>query len=118
MPHFDALKIYIAVENNVRQGEIAWNKQFLLFSQCFLPYVAFIFHFKCTLKCRLQFVSILTSLNFVVWKRVRIIICIFSTLSRRNLYLYFSTRQFNSRLHCIGHASLMLAGNIISTSYG
>ena len=28
---------YIAVENNVRKGEIACNKQFLLFSQCFLP---------------------------------------------------------------------------------
>ena len=38
-------------------------KQFLLFSQCFLPYMALIFHFKCTLKCRLQFVSIWTSLN-------------------------------------------------------
>ena len=36
MPNFDA-KIYIAVENIVRKGEIACNKQFLLFSQCFLP---------------------------------------------------------------------------------
>ena len=50
--HFDAL-IYIAVENFVRKGEIAYNKQFLLFSQCFLPYVLLIFHFKCTLKCLL-----------------------------------------------------------------
>ena len=32
MPHFDAPKIYIAVENIVRKGEIACNKQFLLFS--------------------------------------------------------------------------------------
>ena len=31
---------------------------------CFLPCVALIFHFKCTLKCRLQFVSIWTSLKF------------------------------------------------------
>ena len=30
---------YIAVENTVRKGEIAYNKQFLLFSQCFLPYM-------------------------------------------------------------------------------
>ena len=49
MPHFDTLKIYmyIAVENIVRKREIACNKQFLIFSQCFLAYVALIFHFKC-----------------------------------------------------------------------
>ena len=38
----------IAVENIVWKGEIACNKQFLLFSQCFLSYIALIFHFKCT----------------------------------------------------------------------
>ena len=48
----------------MRKGEIACNNQFLLFSQCFLPYMALIFHFKCTLKCRLQFVLIWTSLKF------------------------------------------------------
>ena len=47
---------HIAVENIERKGEIPCNKQFLLFSLCFLPYMALIFHFKCTLKCRLQFV--------------------------------------------------------------
>ena len=52
------------MENIVRKEEIACNKQFLLFSLCFLPYMVLIFHFKCTLKCRLQFVSILTSLKF------------------------------------------------------
>ena len=57
-------KRYIAAENIVRKGEIACYKQFLLFSQCFLPYMALTFHFKCTLKCRLQFVSIWTSLKF------------------------------------------------------
>ena len=61
-PHFDAQDIYIAVENIVRKGEIACDKQFLLFSQCFLPYMVLIFHFECTLECRLQFVSICTSL--------------------------------------------------------
>ena len=45
---------YIAVENIVRKGEIACNKPFLLFSQCFLPYMVLIFHFKCTSKCGLQ----------------------------------------------------------------
>ena len=57
------LEKYIAVENNVRKGEIACNKQFLLFSQCFPPYMALIFHFKSTLKCHLQFVSIWTILK-------------------------------------------------------
>ena len=37
---------YIAVENIVRKAEIACNKQFLFFSQCFPPYMALIFHFK------------------------------------------------------------------------
>ena len=48
----------------MRKGEIACYKQFLLFSQCFLLYMVLIFHFKCTLKCRLQFVSIWTGLKF------------------------------------------------------
>ena len=55
---------YIAVENIVTEGEIAWNKQFLLFLLCFLPDMALIFHFKCTLKCHMQFVSIWISLKF------------------------------------------------------
>ena len=54
---------YIPVEQIVRKGEIACNKQFLLFSRCFLFNIALTFHFKCTLKC-LQFVSIWTSLKF------------------------------------------------------
>ena len=37
----------------VSKGEIACNKQFLLFSQCFLSYMAFTFHFKCTLTLKL-----------------------------------------------------------------
>ena len=52
------------MENIVRKGEIACNKQFVLFLQCLLPYMALIFHFECTLKCRLQFVSIWTCLKF------------------------------------------------------
>ena len=57
---------FIAVENIVRKGGIACNKHFLLFSQYFLLYMIHIFHFKCTLKCCLQFVSIWTSLNFLL----------------------------------------------------
>ena len=52
---------YIAVENIVRKGEIACKKQYLLFSQCFLPDIALIFHLKCILKCRLQLVSVWTN---------------------------------------------------------
>ena len=37
---------HIALENVVRKGEIACNKQFLLFSPCFLPYMALIFPLK------------------------------------------------------------------------
>ena len=43
---------------------IKGDKQFLLFSLCFLPYMVLIFHFKCTLNCHLQFVSIWASLKF------------------------------------------------------
>ena len=45
----------------MRKGEIACDKQFLLFSQCFLPYI--IFQFKYTLKCHLQLLSFWTSLK-------------------------------------------------------
>ena len=58
--HFDALKIY-SCEKHCKKRGIAWDKQFLFFSQCFLPYKILIFHFKCTLICCLQFVLIWTS---------------------------------------------------------
>ena len=38
------------MQNIVKKGETACNKQFLLFSQCFLPYMALILNFNCTLK--------------------------------------------------------------------
>ena len=53
------------VENIVRKGEIACYKRFLLFSECFLPCMTLIFHFKCILKC-LQSVSVWTSLKFCI----------------------------------------------------
>ena len=53
------------MENILRKGEIVCNKQFLLFSQCFLPYMIYIFNFKCTLKYCLQFASIWTSLRYL-----------------------------------------------------
>ena len=48
----------------MRKGEIACNKQFLLCSQYFLPYMALSFHFESTFKCHLQSVSIWTGLKF------------------------------------------------------
>ena len=64
MPHFDVQK-YTTVENIVRKGENACNKQFHLFSQCFLPYMTF-FIFKCTLEFCMQFVLNWTNLKFCV----------------------------------------------------
>ena len=63
MPHFDTLNIY-SCGKHCEKKEIACNKQFFLVSQCFLPYMALTFNFKCTLKCSLQFVSIWTCLKF------------------------------------------------------
>ena len=40
---------YIAVENLVRKGETPCYKQFLLFSQCFLPYMALLFYLNAIL---------------------------------------------------------------------
>ena len=40
---YKLLTHYHTMENIVRKGEIACNEQFLLFSQCFLPYMALIF---------------------------------------------------------------------------
>ena len=37
------------MKNILRKGDIACNKQFLVFSQCFPAYIALIFHFKRTL---------------------------------------------------------------------
>ena len=55
MPHFDALKIYSYGKHCEKRRNCL---QFLLFSQCFLRYMALIFQFKRTLKCRLLFFSI------------------------------------------------------------
>ena len=40
------------------------TRNFSFFSQCFLSYMVLIFHFKCTLKWCLHFVSIWATLNF------------------------------------------------------
>ena len=41
---------YKSLENTVGKGEIARNKQFLLFPQCFLPIWITLYHFHYTLE--------------------------------------------------------------------
>ena len=53
------------------KGEIARNEQFLLFLQCFLPYLSTVYHFYQLTNCRLQNLSIWMSLKFVVWEKVK-----------------------------------------------
>ena len=61
---------YESFENTVGKGEIACNKQFLLFPQCFLSFWKTFCHFHQIQNCRLQTLSVWMSLNFVIWERV------------------------------------------------
>ena len=49
IPHFDALKIFSCGKHCEKRRNCLCNKQFLLFSQCFRPYIVIIFHFICIL---------------------------------------------------------------------
>ena len=60
------------LENVVGKGEIAHNKHFLLFPQCFLPIQGSYRHFHQILNCHLQAISVWKSLKFVVWERVNL----------------------------------------------
>ena len=62
---------YKSFENTVGKGEIARNEQFLLFPKCFLPIWRTFCHFHQGQNCRLQTLSVLKSLKFVVWERVK-----------------------------------------------
>ena len=59
MPHFDALKIYSCEKHREERR----NCYFSFFHNVSALYGTY-FYFKCTLKCRLEFVSICTSLKF------------------------------------------------------
>ena len=59
-------------ENTVGKGEIACNKQFLLFPQCLLPIWITFCHFRQIWNCRLQTLSVWKSLKFVVCKWVKL----------------------------------------------
>ena len=61
---------YKSFEITVGKGEIARHEQFLLFPQCFLPSWRPLCIFHYIKDCRLQTLSVWTSLKFVVWERV------------------------------------------------
>ena len=62
----------MSLENTVGKGEIARNKQFLPFPQCFLPVWRTFCHFHQIQNCRLQTLSIWKGLKFVLWEKVNI----------------------------------------------
>ena len=69
---------YIAVENIVRKGEIACNKQFLLFSQCFLLYMILFFLIKCDLTLSQTslgfYVSAVERLLKTLWEKEKLLV--------------------------------------------
>ena len=69
-------------ENIVGKGENAGNKHFLLFPQCFISFSKQISIFQSHLFCRLQMLSIWTSLKFCRWVQsyVKISFSVFSNI--------------------------------------
>ena len=63
---------YNSFEKNVGKGEIAHNKQNLLFSQCLLPFWQTFCHVHQIQNCHLQTLSDWKSPKFVVWEKVNI----------------------------------------------
>ena len=92
-------------ENTVGKGEIACNKQFLLFSQCFLPIWRTFCHFLQIQNCRLQTLSVWKYLKFDIWERVKrqgLNIAYYSTNNQLNcLYLYQFVCLVDSLTKCI-----------------
>ena len=60
----------MSFENIVGKVEIACDKQFLLFPQCFLPILRTFCHFHQIYNCRLQTLWVWKNLKFVVFQRV------------------------------------------------
>ena len=70
-PWFFICLQYKSFENTVGKGEIACDKQFLLFPHHFLPFGRNFCHFHQILNCRLLTPSVWKSLKFVVWEKVK-----------------------------------------------
>ena len=54
-----------------KKEKLLANEQFLLYPQCFLPSRRTVCHFCRIWNCCLQMLSVLKSLKFVVWERVK-----------------------------------------------
>ena len=99
MPHFEALKIYSCGRHCEKKEKLLVTSNFSFSHIVFYP-IWHIIHFECTLKCRLQFVSIWTSLKFCcVGKELNLMCYKFcpyelekygSMLRDRFLFLYFT----------------------------
>ena len=59
------------LRNTMGKGDIARNKQYLLFPQCFLHIWRRFCTFHQIQKCRLQTLPVLKSEKFVVWGRIK-----------------------------------------------
>ena len=73
MPHFDVLETY-SCRKHCQKKTIACNKQFLLFSQCFLPYMALIFHFNPFPNKPWIFSVCSTSLLKTLWEKEKLLV--------------------------------------------
>ena len=62
---------YKSLENTVGKGEIALYEQFLLFQQCFLPFVKTFLPLSSNLKLSSVNSFSFEGLKFVVWERVK-----------------------------------------------
>ena len=88
-------------ENTAGKREIAHNKQFLFFPQCFLPFRRTFCHFHQIQNSALQTLSVWKSPKFVVWKRVKWACSVnlgatFFTKREVQLTLYHTIRSFNN----------------------
>ena len=70
-PGFYVSAVQAFLKNTEGKGEIARNKQFLLFPQCFLPVWRTFCHFHQFQDCRLPTVRIWKNKKIVVWERVK-----------------------------------------------
>ena len=76
-------------ESTVRKGEIACNRQRLLFPQCFLPFWRTFHYFHQIQNSRLLTLSVWKSLIFVIWDKVEWLI----KIKQVNIHQLFTTWQ-------------------------
>ena len=87
-------------KNTVGKGEIACNKQFLLFPQCFLPFWrGFCYLHQLCNYCQ-QTLSVWTGLKYVVWERFNNMKSFYTNSYRMHLLrkLYIGTHGCYSRI--------------------